>query len=508
MKKIFAGFITILGIVWAFLLPQTFIYSGILTKFLDSFMHLRINPRFTGGEVISTFLDPLGDDTGDGRLTYPTQAAFDQKGTLDLVRYTVHKPLPNANWNELTALWQLELTFDKVGNPFDARKGFSHPSIHIYIDLDGTNSGSLRTFNPRSEMVEFDENHPWDLMVNVNGFDEDGKIVSADKTYSNKVKVYFSELLKTVIIQIPLTDPIINRALDGRPTYHYVLIGAYDPYTRGNFMSVKPEASIHNGGGAISEFTPRVYDYLAPKGMKQITLLSAYDATNMIYAKIYPVTVQKSTNAKRQQTGDLAQYEKAAKEEQALARTNSILRVRAMESSNIAGFAMAEAYFNAGMIEPAEKTFDAILTSDPSNAVAIAYRGSIYAMKGGSSSSLGDAVAGVQKALEYFDKAERLAKNDQDLIYILMNRGSVSIAVPDSVFNQAKRGAKSFLKVAEILERSDGSMQVLRINALLNAAIAFEIAGLPGDADIYFNAVSEMTNLSAAVKLELMRRGY
>ena len=218
---------TILAVIAALSIPSVFIYSNVISSYLDKFLQLEIAPVLTGGEVIARISDPVADDYGEGNLIYPGHRDFSKKGILDIVRYTVHAPLADSVWSNLPAYWQIDITFLEV-DPDDNNR-LNQAVVHLYIDLDGKQSGSVGTLLPRCELVTFDPEHPWDLMIHVDGQNEKGTLYNSKGDKIDSVDVYFLPEKKTVILRIPLRTETIEKVLDGRDTYHYVMVDAWDP---------------------------------------------------------------------------------------------------------------------------------------------------------------------------------------------------------------------------------------------------------------------------------------
>ena len=89
------------------------------------------------------------------------------------------------------------------------------------------------------------------------------------------------------------------------------------------------------------------------------------------------------------------------------------------------------------------------LADNPDDFVSMAYYGSFLAMKGGESSVV-KAVAFVNEAFDYLDKAAELAAGQEGEIDVLMNRGSVSASVPEQVFGKAQTGAEDFMRIVSL----------------------------------------------------------
>lgn len=409
MKSVKYLFTAIFLVVVTFLIPMTFIFSDLIITGLDKVLHLKINPNYSGGDIISCFMDEIGDDYGEGELTYPLHPDFKGKGYLDIIRYNVHKPVINASWAEDKDFWQLSFTFANMSS-VETVHNFSHQVIHVYIDIDGKKGGSAETAFPMSELVRFDEEHPWDFMVSIDGYHKFGKLISYDKTIKEKVRVYSILEKKTIYARILLNNERIKEVLDGRTTYHYVLVGCYDPFSMGNFISVKHKSGLRNGGGAKSFLTPKVYDYIPPEGNDQKKILSSYDEEKYLYAKIYPLVVEQN-NIKKESLINIEEYKKLSQEEIKCDQASALKELEKLEMKSCNKEKVAEIYFRAGKYDEAEKIFDSILVEDQENIFANAYKGSIVAMKAKSSNTI-QAIKYVKEAYNYLDKAVKFAKKN------------------------------------------------------------------------------------------------
>ncbi|MFH1825577.1 MAG: glucodextranase DOMON-like domain-containing protein [Candidatus Firestonebacteria bacterium] len=513
MKSVRYLFTAISLVVVAFLIPMTFIFSNLITGGLDKVLHLKINPNFSGGDIISSFMDEIGDDYGEGGLTYPMHPDFKGKGYLDIIRYNVYKPVINAPWSEDKDFWQLSFTLANMG-AFETVHNFSHPVIHVYIDLDGKKGGSTETLNPMSELVRFDEEHPWDFMVHIDGYHKFGKLVSFDKTIEEKVRVYSIPERKTIYARILLNNERIKKVLgagfthappEGAGfTYHYVFVGCYDSYSMGNFMPVKYKSGLRNGGGAKSSLTPKVYDYIPPEGMNQKEILSSYNEEKHLYAKVYPLVVGKSC-IKKESLINIEEYKKLSQKEIECEQASALKELDKTKSSNKEK--VAEVYFRAGRYDEAEKIFNSLLAENPENVPANAYKGSLVAMKAKSSTTI-QAIKYVKEAYNYLDKAVKFAKKNDELITAFINRGSVSMNIPEMVFQKSKEGASDFLNAVTLLEQIGWKDQKLIVDCYLNVAICYENANMIESAEIYFMKVKSFPDISAKARYELAKRGY
>ncbi len=91
------------------------------------------------------------------------------------------------------------------------------------------------------------------------------------------------------------------------------------------------------------------------------------------------------------------------------------------------------------------------INTNPDDFVSLAYYGSWLAVKGGESSVM-KAVALVNEAYTYLDKAAELAAGKEGEIDVLLNRASVSASVPEQVFGKAAVGAEDFMRIVSITE--------------------------------------------------------
>ena len=91
------------------------------------------------------------------------------------------------------------------------------------------------------------------------------------------------------------------------------------------------------------------------------------------------------------------------------------------------------------------------LNANPEDFVSLAYYGSRLAVKGGESSVM-KAVSLVNEAYTYLDKAAALAAGKEGEIDVLMNRASVSAAVPEQVFGKAADGAEDFMRIVSLTD--------------------------------------------------------
>lgn len=492
----------IVGAVALFGISSFIIYYDIIGRSLQTVIRLEADPSFTGGRIASVLYDPVGDDHGFGSLDYPESTGL-EPGSLDLLRYTVHEPVFNAKWSDPADYWQLDLDFNGPSASFR--------NIRIYIDSDGDGNGSTVTQNEFAEGVEFDPGSPWDYVLSVRN--HSGTLTSADRRIEVPLRVSVSRDGKQVTVRVPLAERTLQALYEAKETRHYVCVGAWDPWGKDEFFEVPG-----------STFTPNLFDILVSGGESQEALLSAWDEEEFIVPVLYPVAVamkDKTRNNRRGTASDginairLQELEKAEAEENGEKLRIALVLFDAVPADIEE---MAVVSFQAGKYAQAEKLFDHILEEKPGNPVALAYKGSLTALRGGKAPPLA-AVGIIAEAYTYLDRAVSLAQNPGESITAWLNRANVSKAVPDQVFGKALQGAEDFLAAAgELIKLGTNGQKGINAeaavdisSALCNAAVCFMIAGKAEEAGTWFREAERMLAMAppgagASVRLELYRR--
>ncbi len=507
MKDVARILIVLLALSFAVMVPLSFIYGDFLARNLTSALNLHVDERFTGGKVRARFLDTVGDDHGEGGLVYPGHRGYSHEGVLDLVRYTVYEPITDAPWSSEKDFWQLALTFAEMKNSLDTVMPFSHPVVLIYIDINGKESGSSRTFVPRAELVEFDREHPWDIFIRLDGYSEKASMYNPERREPVSLPVFVVEESNTIYLRLPLSEGNLKSLLDGRDTFHYVMVGACDPLSQGRIMRVQDTATRHTGGGALSSMTPRIYDYLAPRGVSQESLLSSYDESDFTYATLRPVSVNEGAMKREDPIGqdEIARLEQdvAGQSKRNLEEKRKALAK--LEAEGKSGTERAVALFHAEKYAEAEKEFDRILSETPDHPLALAYKGSLLALRGGESESVAESIRLVNRAFEYLDRAVSRADTRNEKITARMNRGSVSLSVPEQVFSKSMTGARDFEEAAKMMAESNPERMDIA-DAYCRAALCYERAGMKDKAEIMLLHAKNYP-LSGYAKLVLVKHG-
>lgn len=395
-----------------------FIFSSTLGKFLTKALNLHVLPSYTGGEICGDFFDASNDDKGAGNLVYPSHSAF-EAGSMDLIRYKVHEPVWNAKWTQNSEYWQLDLEY--AAGPDFVR------NTMIYIDLDNIQDGCSETLNEESEQVVIPSENAWDFAVWLsNG---EGKVFNSKKEYICNTEYYVMENGRTVKIRIPLANKQLQKIFTAKKSYHYVLTGGFSQFDRGGFMPIEKRKSLSHGGvessASYNRLIPKVYDVLGENSQ-----LATWNAVDFTKAELVPVEVEmKAAKIKNSSKNEISDFVLNTKDNY---------------------YALMREKGNQGFgddLDAAEQKYAKLLKENPEDYVAMANYGSLIAMKGGRSSVM-QAVAYVNKAFEYLDKACILAYGNENEMEVLLNRGSVCASVPEQVFHQSEKGAEDFMRLA------------------------------------------------------------
>ncbi len=437
-----------------------FISSSTISNFLATTLKLKVNPTLIGGELALDIFDDTEDDKGAGNLVYPSNSHF-EKGSLDLIRYGVHKPVYNAVWQSQEDYWQLDLDFK--GNVRESA------NIMIYFGMDSIKEeGETSTLFENAENVTFSK--PWHYALWIS--EGTGKIYNAKKEKIAENYAAFSENGKQIQMRIPLEKKELQKIYTAENTWHYVLVGGYSKWDRGGFMPVEKRKSYSKGsvekGSEFNNLIPKVYDILGNN-----SALGTWDKEELKKAELVPVEVNMNV---KENPKDLK---------------NRICEIKKQyyEVSESSEIEMDEQYYRNQLNE------------NPDDPVALAYYGSCVAIRGGKSNVM-EAVKLVNESYIYLDKAVKLGEGHEKEIEILMNRASVSMAVPNGVFGKAETGAKDFAKAAALqktnAEKSNEKKDYLFAAYLYaSSSECYNICGKETEATLMLNEAEKMMALAS-----------
>ena len=298
----------------------------------------------------------------------------------------------------------------------------------IYIDANNIEGGSTEPLFDSAEKVCFDEEHPWDFALWI--CSNHAKLYDSNGDFICNTEYYNMNNGSQIKVRIPLRDKRIQKILGAGKTWHYVLTGAYSQFDRGGFMPLEKKPAMAHGGMKNSKefnnLVPPVYDVIGSNGS-----LASWKGETFEKAKLTPVeasmTAHKKSKSEEKNKAFIEQVKKTYAE-----NLGSQVQMQ-MPSSTDEGLAF----------------YKQKLADNPDDFVSMAYYGSFLAMKGGESSVV-KAVALVNEAFDYLDKAAELAAGQEGEIDVLMNRGSVSASVPEQVFGKAQTGAEDFMRIVSL----------------------------------------------------------
>jgi Membrane-anchored protein predicted to be involved in regulation of amylopullulanase len=492
----------------AIAIPLVFIDSSEIADGLKAALRIEVAPELSGGETLASFADPLGDDAGPGKYEYPLGSGI-ERGELDLTSYAIRKPLARPAWSGGGAYWQLELRFAKAAANGLAGGGFRAPAIHVYIDLDGPASGSTESAFGEGELMRFAPEHPWDYVVSADGWSPSAAIRSADGSYAATVEANWNLSLRRLTLRIGLAKAprLLQSALSGRPSWHYVLVGAYDGAREGHFAAVREYANLHDGGGASGDSSPRIFDLLAPAGISQAAELSSEDEGAGILALVEPVEAA-ANSAGEKKSEDRSALEASSKAEEEREAADREKRIASLPPASSEDEKLVADLFALGLEERAYKAANAKLGQAPGDAVALAYRGAIVAKRALATASLSEKMNIVAAAYRDLDAAVAAssALDPRSLVSVLLCRAHVSSAVPNEVFERAAQGAADFDAARKLAEGLGDAATAS--SCLEQSALAFEKAGRDEDAKARWATLAGEDALGPKIRLELAERGY
>ncbi len=184
--------------------------------------------REQGDRIIFSARDQVGDDYGPGTYLYPTNEQFKpQEDLFDLHSFQIRE---EDSW------YRFLFTFGKLTNPWQARHGFSHQLIQLYIDND--RGGSTETFVPGAG-VSFSESHPWNYLLKISGWgvelfrsDEDPEQAAGE--VESELEILDDE--RTISVRVPVEElGSVDRGS------FYLLVGSFDIFGPDNYRQVKEE---------------------------------------------------------------------------------------------------------------------------------------------------------------------------------------------------------------------------------------------------------------------------
>ncbi len=212
-------------------------------------------------ETLATWVDPEGDDTGDGDYTYPTNPAFGDGGEADILEFSIDKD--NGD---------LIFTF-KMRNLVDPW-GVGNRLTMVTVAIDTQEGGDNELRRNANALLE----RPSEYQVFAGGetvqvIDADSEAVDIDATVETDVDA------NTIRIYLPIAE-IDGAASDWRFTVAAGLQDDYGAGGLGDFRDVKEKAEEWRGGGGNDlSIDPNIYDIVVPEPRKILGLFGGRTRT-------------------------------------------------------------------------------------------------------------------------------------------------------------------------------------------------------------------------------------
>jgi carbohydrate-binding DOMON domain-containing protein len=236
----------------------------------------------TPGQVVASFDDPEGDDTGDGSYSYPEASEFTE-GCFDLDGFTIEKT-PDE--------YRFSWTVDTLENPFGNDNGFSPQMFVVWLRDPTTEGGAItpaeQDIDPNMGFAD-----AWDYRLRVDGtaadaIDSDGSRLTGESGDQVAPTTTVDKNSGTVTVAVPRaafdTDlwdmgvlPVVGSENDG--TFRSVVTqqtatdAREDDDSSNDYLSDR--RFVTSNGSAKN--APRIMDMITPASVSQSDALSYSD---------------------------------------------------------------------------------------------------------------------------------------------------------------------------------------------------------------------------------------
>jgi len=206
------------------------------------------------GEVLATWDDPSGDDTGDGDYVYPTNEAFGEGGQADLLSFAIEKDNGNLTFvftlRNLVDPWSVGNRLTMVAVAIDTEEGGDNElRRNANVLLEQPSEYQLFAAGETAQMIDA-ESEPVDVEIGVETDLEKG----------------------TIRVTVPI-ESLNGAASDWRYTPAVGLQDDYGAGGLGDFREVRAECEEWRGGGGDDlAIDPNVYDIIVPEPKKMLGL--------------------------------------------------------------------------------------------------------------------------------------------------------------------------------------------------------------------------------------------
>lgn len=414
-----------------------FALSGIFEKKLP----FRSNPMMTGGEVCAIIPDRINDNKKISPEGLTDTGSYFT--STDIVSYIIHNATVTINGEKV---WNLDLEFNELNVSGDNPNRFGLIKGIIYIDIDNAGGSSLSYYT--DDKIIFDKEFRWDYFIEFDYLHKNGKIFSFSTKNFYAVPVEFKEINQTIRLGLPVIEELNKNMNKIRTGKHIAMAGLYTPFEKDNFIEIN-RLKYYNEKAKDPENKTRYFDFIC-SGISQ--------TENKIM--IAPAAV--SDYSSGMAVEGLDQIENSLK---SLSEANSQSlygMIKEVELQN------AYDLYNNKNYKAAEEIFAGYKQS---SSAANTYLGLIRANSAKTQSNSGSKIDFVNDAYDYFDKAESLAKDNNDLYVLLLNRINVSRSVPDEIFHKSgllKKDLLKFLTIENLTEKERSEIYIKLIELLKN----------------------------------------
>lgn len=129
-------------------------------------------PDVSNVELRAEIADPVGDDTGPGAYTYPTDAVF-TPGSYDLTRFTA-----GVEGDDVVFTFEVDAA---IRNPWGSPTGLAIQTFDVYLDADpGAGTGARLLIDGRNAALGPDDG--WEAALTVEGWDSALYLADLDGT--------------------------------------------------------------------------------------------------------------------------------------------------------------------------------------------------------------------------------------------------------------------------------------------------------------------------------------
>jgi hypothetical protein len=399
--------IVLIAVVWqstTYLKRSMFTLAGIF----ESKLPFKVNPTRFGGEIIAAVADRIGDSKKIITDNYKNND-YDISKATDLIGYYVHKPIKNLDYQDI---WNIDLEFNNLVTDENNPNKFGLIKGVVYIDTE-KDAGSNKSFYP-DDNISFNRDFRWDYFIEFDYLHNNARMFSYSTKKIYPVAIEYKPANQIIRLNIPVVDTLNSKMDKIKMGSHVVAVGLYSPFEVNNFIRINKIYYKDQEVKDSSNLTP-YYDFICSdyKIEKGIMILDPVVVNNFDEKiKIHNMDNIKSKLEEITSNEESSYYK------------------------NISDNRLVGAY-NHYKDKEYNDALEIFKNYENESSEANTYIGVIMAYNAGSAKGVDKKIYYVNEAYRYFDKAQTLAKSDNDRFVLLANRIGVSRSVPDEVFHKS-----------------------------------------------------------------------